>query len=123
MSARLPLILAGAVLGCGAALAQSSVQVGLSGAPSVGAVAPGLAGVLSGSSVSSSASGPGGIAVAPGPAGSQTGGIQNLPSQAATTLNGGCTIPSPIFNIFSSVQPGTTTQAPSPLPLTNINGC
>jgi hypothetical protein len=55
--------------------------------------------------------------------GLQNGGIQNLPSQATISLVEGCTIPSPIFQIFSTNQPGTTTQNQTPLPFTNLSGC
>jgi hypothetical protein len=126
MSARLPSILAGVLLCSGAAFAQSSTQVGLvNPLPTIGLVAPGLAGVLSGTnSVPLTATtGPGGTTIAPGPAGAQDGGIQNQPGQAALSIAEGCTIPSPTFKLFSSIQFGTTTANPNPLPLTNLNGC
>ncbi len=87
------------VLSGPAAVAQSTVQVGVGGTP-----------------------GPGGMAIAPGPAGAQNGGIQNLTSQAGT-LSSGCTIPSPTFKVFSSNQPGTTNNTPAPLPPTTLSGC
>lgn len=108
MSARRPVFFASLLVFFGtAAFAQSSVQVG----PQVG-VQIGVGGTP----------GPGGLALAPGPAGSQTGGIQNLPSQA-TTLLGGCTIPSPVFSIFAAIQPGTANATVQPLPQTSISGC
>src|SRR5262249_16150539 len=108
MSTRLLLILAGAVLGCCAAFGHSAVSVGLGNRPAQGAMAPGIAGALSGTAPFSvgTSTGPGNMAIAPGPAGFQNSGIQNLPSQAPLSLVEGCTIPSPIFEIFSTNQPG-----------------
>jgi hypothetical protein len=125
MSPRLPLLVATAMLCSSGALAQSNVQVGLGNiTPLPGTIATGTAGVLSGTAtITQTTPGPGGTSVAIGPAGFQDGGLQNQPGSAALSVAEGCTIPSPIFNLFANIQFGTTTANPNPLPLTSHNGC
>ena len=99
-----------------AALAQSAGQLGSTGLGNTGAPGSAVQVGIGGTP------GPGGMPLAPGPAGSQAAGVQNLTSQAGTLLQG-CTIPSATFNRFAIIQPGTTTQNTTPLPQTTLSGC